>query len=88
MKVSEQLKHEARTVPFCPNCGAPECVDDPGGPNHDMLFVRGFKVDNHSQCLRCAGYYEFRGGHWRAAETGFDENGGWFDTPHPDYNAG
>jgi hypothetical protein len=38
----------------CPKCGAPESnpVD-----NGATILIRGYKVDDWSQCLVCAGYY-------------------------------
>lgn len=36
--------------PFCPTCGAPECH-----PTLDnKILIRGYKVDDASQCLVCA----------------------------------
>jgi len=42
-------KHTLR----CPKCHAPEV-----NPATNMLFIRAYKVDNWSQCLVCAGYYD------------------------------
>lgn len=54
----------------CPTCGAGEMH-----PDGEHLLIRGFKVDNWSQCLVCAGYYT------KDLEV-IDENmrpeGGWF----------
>lgn len=38
----------------CPLCGASECHPSEGG----RVLIRGFKVDNLSQCMVCAGYYD------------------------------
>ena len=37
----------------CPKCGALEMH-----PDGDKVLIRGYKVDNWSQCLVCSGYYD------------------------------
>ncbi len=37
----------------CPKCNSPE-----SHPTKDMLLVRGYKVDNWSECLVCGGWYD------------------------------
>jgi hypothetical protein len=53
-------RHTVRNVgwvsdeaPWCPACDAPE-----SHPDGDKILIRGYKVDNLSQCLVCSGYYD------------------------------
>lgn len=45
----------------CPTCGAPELIPSTANPDgsykdeNTRWAIRPFKVDNWSQCLRCAG---------------------------------
>jgi hypothetical protein len=38
----------------CPTCGVSECHPF----KESKICIRGYKVDNFSQCLVCAGYYD------------------------------
>jgi hypothetical protein len=38
----------------CPTCGATECHPKEAA----KILIRGFKIDNLSQCLVCAGYVD------------------------------
>jgi hypothetical protein len=52
--------------PWCPKCGAPECH-----PTQDhAVLIRGFKVDNWSECLVCSSAVATNG-------QGYDENLVW-----------
>jgi len=53
-------------TPWCPRCGAPEC--HPANPN--AVLIRGYKVDDWSECLVCASAYAPNG-------QGYDENLAW-----------
>jgi hypothetical protein len=53
------ITHQTITIPrslepWCPTCGASE--DHPH--RTDRVLIRGFKVDEWSQCLVCSGYYD------------------------------
>lgn len=56
--------------PFCPTCGSPELH-----PNNQMVLIRAFKVDNKSQCLVCAGYYD---DNLRYNQNSGTQQKGWF----------
>jgi len=57
--------------PWCPTCGASE--------NHpyrtDRVLIRGFKVDDWSQCLVCSGYYD---SDLNETPENHDPDKGWF----------
>jgi hypothetical protein len=57
----------------CPTCGNGEMH-----PDGDKLLIRGFKVDNWSQCLVCAGYYDKD---LNETPENFDKSKGWFPPP-------
>lgn len=54
----------------CPKCGAHEMHPDGG-----KLLIRAYKVDNYSQCLVCAGYYDKD---LNETPDNFDRTKGWF----------
>ena len=62
----------------CPTCGAGEMH-----PNGEWLLIRGYKVDNWSQCLVCAGYYERNDPKdpGEAIDKWAKPTGGWFPPP-------
>jgi hypothetical protein len=59
-------------TPWCPKCGAPECHPT----NDGKILIRGYKVDNWSECLVCSSAVATNGG-------GYDENLVWHD-PRPE----
>jgi hypothetical protein len=72
-------------VPWCPRCGAPEMH-----PDRDVVLIRGYKVDNDSQCLVCAGYYDDE---LNVPDQTAKPSGGWFNDeigvlPGPDGEVG
>lgn len=55
----------------CPACGATEMHPT----REDRVLIRGYKVDNYSQCLVCAGYYDKD---LNVVNEDFDRSKGWF----------
>ena len=63
---------QAGKRPWCPKCGASEEHPE----DDDKVLIRGYKVDNYSQCLVCSGYYNSET--LQPAPEKHDPNKGWF----------
>lgn len=56
---------------LCPTCRAPE-----QHPRHKgKVLIRAYKVEDRSQCLVCAGYYDRE---YNETPSNYDQGKGWF----------